>query len=429
MNCIECNRPSAPQGYRLPIDRNNEKQYCTCIKWETLSDSIKLCLDNAERLYNDAELLLDKERFVSSAVLVTFGKEELGKAILMIDYWASRRNLSYKEYMRLFRLREAHNEKLIAAGRAFLKAGAQSALGDFIARQERLDREKSLYVDYNFASESWTGPVQDFTEMFQIFGTDLKEYNKMRRAMNGITKITQSQDIRLLRKTISLLRDLLVETAPKISNATPEMKPVLQSVVFVSTKRKLEVSSEFSTDELIQLLKDYAQRMSELDKNPARDKKWDWTLIGIAEIESYLAKLSRAADKNALLLYEIGLLRMNLYNEYSARASELESIDEYKKAAETLNEYASLVSMKFARVHNYVPSFFKRLLNSIARSRQIPMFDYRQNWMDSYKSWQIILKYEKDPDMIRRRYYRLRSDFNMLYAMSWSSGNFPRIEE
>lgn len=399
------------------------------MKWQILTDGIKLSLDNAERLNADAEVLLKKKRLVSSEVLIVFAKEELGKAILIMDYWASRRNLSYKEYLRLFRSREAHNEKLKTAGRAFLQADFHEVLGDFLARQERTRRERKLYVDYDFALNSWVGPVQDFSDFFGQYGIgSVRDYREMREAGNRIDEISQTDEVVKMKKTIGSLRQLMETTSTDVAESEPG-RPSAKVIAFIPKKRKVEVTNEFTIDALVQILSEYESKMRDLDKQAQRDKKWDYTIIERDAVDEYLSKLSRTFDKKALLLYAIGVLRRNLHNEYDARASDLEKSEKYKEAAQTLDEYATTVAMRFARAHKFVPALLKTLLNLLAERRHVPVFDYSQKWKDSYRSWRIFTARESDNRMIARRYLRLRADFNMLYAMSWSSKNFPHLEE
>lgn len=398
------------------------------MKWETLTDGIKLSLDNAERLNTDAEVLLKRKRLVTSNVLLAFAKEELGKAILIMEYWVSRRNMSYKDYVRFFRSREAHNEKLRTAGRAFLKADFQVVLGDFLARQERTQRERKLYVDYDFALNSWIGPVQEFDDLFEEYGIgSVKHYREMKEAGERIDKITQSEDIIMMKKTIVSLRELVKRTAHDF--AQTGQGTVSKVITFVPKKRKVEVTNEFKVDELVQMLSEYEGKMRDMDKQAQRDKKWDYTILERSMVDEYLSKLTRTFDKKALLLYAIGILRRNIHNEYSARALNLEKSEKYSEAAQTMNEYATTVAIRFARAHKFVPPPIKTLLNLLAERRRVPAFDYTQKWKDSYGSWTTFTQHESDMRKIAMRYFELRADFNMLYAMSWSSKNFPHLEE
>ena len=117
MVCETCQRPDPPEHHRLKHDPRQEKEYCTCVKWNTFDECLRLSCANAKRLLDDAEILQKNGRMLSAWVLSIYSEEELGKAVLAADRWIGRANMKYSDYQKFFRFGTAHLEKIQAASR------------------------------------------------------------------------------------------------------------------------------------------------------------------------------------------------------------------------------------------------------------------------------------------------------------------------
>ena len=113
----------------------------------------------------------------------------------MADHWATKRNMTWNEYSQIFHSPGAHKQKLAAAGRAFLKAYAWQNMGDFFADFDQEQKERSLYVDYDFRTHFWFSPVEDLDEMFGPLFKKSGKSQDFKTASERIIDITNREQI------------------------------------------------------------------------------------------------------------------------------------------------------------------------------------------------------------------------------------------
>ena len=82
---------------------------------EYLTDLVKgarACLDNADRLIEDSEILFYENSFLSCFVLVQLALEELAKGFLLIKKQSRNKKFSKEDWKRLKEKSKAHKMKL-----------------------------------------------------------------------------------------------------------------------------------------------------------------------------------------------------------------------------------------------------------------------------------------------------------------------------
>lgn len=74
-----------------------------CIRIEYFPRGVKWCLENAERLLGDAQILNRNKRYSSAIVLSVFSWEEIGKATILRQYWSKKKVVTEKEWYDVIR--------------------------------------------------------------------------------------------------------------------------------------------------------------------------------------------------------------------------------------------------------------------------------------------------------------------------------------
>ncbi len=126
-------------SFPIPLDKFNE--------------GASLCLENSERLFNDAKLLFDAQRFASCVTLLIIALEEISKGLWILDHEAPITESEYKNWRyRTHFLRLVHIWKYITSLRHpnIVTEGfksLESASKEFSQECKEL-REDSLYVDW-----------------------------------------------------------------------------------------------------------------------------------------------------------------------------------------------------------------------------------------------------------------------------------------
>jgi len=131
-----------------------------------LPKCIDFSKDNAQRLIEDAEYLLNADRLSSAYVLATYALEECGKALLAYDYFAAKKKVTEGNRKNKF---TDHPYKIKRA----LKFLGQSTPSEFAKeiREETLER---IFVDYDRRLQQWVIPWnQDPTSLLKVYGAIL----------------------------------------------------------------------------------------------------------------------------------------------------------------------------------------------------------------------------------------------------------------
>ena len=101
-----------------------------------------------------------------------------------------------------------------------------------------------------------------------------------------------------------------------------------------------------SVRELKAILLSLTSRFEKIDQDAVRDKTRDYKLLPQSKL-NYILKSEIPALEKKLLLSQIGLLRINLFAEYSERMQIFEENNQLDKAVEVMNEYAANIAIPF----------------------------------------------------------------------------------
>ena len=132
----------------------------------------ELCSDNANRLWEDAALLLRKRKYATASCLAIYTIEEAGKGIELLRLFKTGRNLSESKWKRLSR-GKAH-EKKILAGQKLAQKSIETLFQNLNIRHEVISdrfqevmskhyqwrKERYLYVDLD--ENHWVSPITAF---------------------------------------------------------------------------------------------------------------------------------------------------------------------------------------------------------------------------------------------------------------------------
>lgn len=404
----------------------------TNVKWDELEKGIKLVLDNAQRLNSDGEVLLRNKRFPSSRFLVLVAKEEIGKAYLLADLWAGKRDVSDAEYRKIFKSRGAHERKLSASGRAFLKTDAWQNLGDLFAEQEQDFKEKSLYVDYqqSVGFGFWTTPTKDAEEeqeWKESLGLDLK---KLRHSTNAIDELFLSDQLKRNSSAISSLRTFLKEQAKILPSTPAPAQPVI--VAPARQPPVIRVAEEFTVDYLLNLYEECLKMLARQDIKelpswrPSSLPSLSYPVPTLEKLQADVNIVPSQRGKKALVLYHLASLRTNLFLELHDKTETLGHQNGCDVAVELMNEYATKVAIPFARESALDRATrATRNLRAVAKGR-MPYFP--RQWRTRYQNW-ARKKKSFSTDQRLKAYLDLEYTFSMLHAMSFSSANSPKLGE
>ena len=389
------------------------------ISWEELEDGVKHSLNNAERLNLDAERLLKARRYASSRYLALVAKEEIGKALLLADYWSVKRDVTPTDYLAIFRSGGAHKRKLAAAGRSFLKYSAWQTMSDFFAEQDQESKERSLYVDYSQGPKRgyWANPSRDLDldeRMLKVMGTTLKE---VREPGERIDEIDIASNVE---KTYSVIKSLraFVEERKKVMPVTePSKLPAL--VAPLRLPPRIRVSNVFSLEDLIKQYEIITRILRDQGAQPPTST--EKFRENIAKVPSHKGKLASA-------LFNLGSLRSVLLLQIKERARMLAHYEsKYNDAVELMNEVAMKVLIPFNRKESQVRRSNRRRI-WVGPIRLEPLSYYPRLWKRRYGLWKKTND-KLGPKEQRRAYDGLEHTFAMLGAQSFTSDNFPRLEE
>lgn len=139
------------------------------IPYTELEKGIKLSIENAERLIEDAETLCKNGRYPSASYLAIVALEEEGKAYLLLKRFIAKTDIKKKSWRDDF---WRHEKKIIAVQEAISKYrklkinGKQVRLED-LAKFFLDHKDDCLYVDWDFEknktqiTDKWKYPLKD----------------------------------------------------------------------------------------------------------------------------------------------------------------------------------------------------------------------------------------------------------------------------
>lgn len=180
--------------------------------------------------------------------------------------------------------------------------------------------------------------------------------------------------------------------------------------------------------ELRAILQSLRSRLARVDQDAVRDREKDYTLLPSNELNYILKSRIPVQEKKKLLLHQIGLLRINLFREYSERIQMLEKNKQLDEAVKLMNDYAVNIAIPFIPLKKQ-PSLINRFMDLISRERPLEPFEYVQKWKSECQSWLEHNDTFTHPSIREReqreRFIELQMIFHMLYTVSFSDDNFP----
>lgn len=139
-----------------------------------VEEGIRLALENANRLYQDAMLLHKNRRYRSSIGLSVFALEEFGKMLMLVQDWRTGQGCSLRDWSKSGKYL-SHYKKLQAEGRITYILNQESerkhkldvsrlpvikeieeAFRAFEANIDMADRLGAFFLDWNANENRWT---------------------------------------------------------------------------------------------------------------------------------------------------------------------------------------------------------------------------------------------------------------------------------
>jgi len=149
-----------------------------------LDEGIQKSVENASRYLSDAKFLYRNRRYQSSILLSMLSFEEAGKALLLMDYKAKKKQITKKQWIKKFC---SHQMKHLVSLRAiWLDAGFDFVVGgDVSLSRFNVDwKNVFTYADYDFENLKWTSPT--IPKSFGIKDAENFSYSTMSRAAEAL---------------------------------------------------------------------------------------------------------------------------------------------------------------------------------------------------------------------------------------------------
>lgn len=313
------------------------------IKWQELEKGIKHVLDNAERLTSDGDLLLRNKRYPSSRFLTLLAQEEIGKAYLLADHWAGKRDISPSEYKEIFRSGGAHVRKLSASGRAFLRTEAWQTMGDLFAEHDQESKERSIYVDYAQAPNFgyWVTPSRDQDEEMERFLRMGKDLKKFRELTDNMDVLELADRIKRNSSAITSMRNFL-----NLQKEVLPSGPTTEQPLIVAPARRppeIRVAGEFTVE---YLLKKYEECLSMLARpdiealpswRPANLPSFSYPVPTLEKLRGDVGVIPSQNGKKGFILYHLAALRTNLFLHIHERTQNLGTLGAYEIAVDLID--------------------------------------------------------------------------------------------
>lgn len=343
---------------------------------------MKRVLENVERLNLDAKLLLKSKRYPSSRFFMILAKEEIGKFFLLADKWAAQQDISPGEYKEIFRSGGAHARKLAASGRVFLKTEAWQNMGDFFAEHDQEAKERSLYVDYQESAGFgyWVNPSKDLDNEEFAKAVMGKDFGEIRKFADNIEELDLGYQTDRISSVVISLRNFIREQGKVLPGKEPPNQPVI--VAPARQPPTIEVEDELTLDYLVKKYEecDHMLNRQEIEdlapEPPSELPSLSWPVPSLDELQEAIEKIPSQNGKKAIVLYNLGLLRTNLFVKLHGKTMDLRRLKSYDSAASLMNEYAT----KFAIPFNSKESQIGKALRLAKNVRPGP-FGPRENYV------------------------------------------------
>ncbi len=175
---------------------------------------------------------------------------------------------------------------------------------------------------------------------------------------------------------------------------------------------------------LLQRFNELKAKLDILDKEAVREKKFDFEVIGNAQLEKNLESNSDSKEKTKSLLSQIGYLRINIFYECYARILSSEKTREFNRVLQLMNEYIEQIALPFI-----LPKLKQSWLSRLSGKSSEATLNL-QRWRLSYKHWlerENPLGQQPTAKKETEEFNELKQIFITLYSLSFSCANFPPV--
>jgi hypothetical protein len=172
--------------------------------------------------------------------------------------------------------------------------------------------------------------------------------------------------------------------------------------------------------------REYETIQEKLDKNAARDKKYDLSVMSHEELDKILEGNIGNWEKRRILLTQIGFLRIDIFHECYKRIQLAETRNELDEAVKIMIDYIELVAMRFIqeRLH---PSLIDRIGNFFSRPKLPDTSKTLEEWKNLLSTWSKHKIAANDQEYKTRVYAKIKEIFITLDMLSFSLKNFPPL--
>ena len=166
-------------------------------------------------------------------------------------------------------------------------------------------------------------------------------------------------------------------------------------------------------------------RLDEIDLEAIRNRKQDFPVMPVDELEQILRSKAKTQYKRRLLLTQIGYVRINLFSEYYERLQHAERNKEFEEAVKLMNNYVETIAAPFIPAKRQ--SKFRKRLNAWFSDDENPdPAKYLREWRTHYEAWTKHTEAMSDQQR-GEEFAQLKTTFFTVYTLSFSANNFPPV--
>ena len=161
---------------------------------------ITLSKENAERLFENAKMLFEAKKYSSASYLALQGIEEIGKALLFLEYKREKKKITKSQWEKVFK---DHTKKLEKVLEAITKHCTKIRVSEGFGKSKKYlpenkvlkmmrrglmqDKDEFAYIDYDFHRQKWLTPLKpDFIDLEGVVKAIVYGYSQ--RAIYALEK-------------------------------------------------------------------------------------------------------------------------------------------------------------------------------------------------------------------------------------------------
>jgi len=148
-----------------------------------------------------------------------------------------------------------------------------------------------------------------------------------------------------------------------------------------------------------------------------------YELMPISQLQLILSSDLSIEEIKKIILHEIGILRINIFSAHHYYLDIYEKQDNYEDALTLMDEYVHIA--KPYLIDKGKPSLINQIKDLLSIERELEPFEYIQKWKSEYQSWMTLSL--SNPIMRKNKYNNIKNIYKLIYAISFSSDNFPSL--